>query len=627
MPFFGQKIALAKSGDTDDTTFAVQSITFGAFVPQEPTYKSLSKLEPRFFPVLRSAQIDVPALQAIARTAAPASVVYAAPYLLNEFAAGNEGEVFLARDPAAPVLEVKFSNQGDRSGGLVTPDLSLSGLSRITGPISGDLGTSAAGSFNPNVWFGAITGAKLFGVLKLGDILGVAGFDELDKLPRFIGQALNQVESLLADLVRLRQRLAVDPVPDTGAVTFLLGQLTDPDTGSIPALLDGGSVATVVSQLASLDTELDTLRGSVGTSALPPGVKAVVAQALDGLQSGIAAILAQTELLNEFAAGGDLPRALRAHLEWRPKVVAAGPFVPSGDRNLVLAVDAAGDAFSVTCSLDNFKIDIEVLELQFERVQFRSVAGKKPEVDVVFTAFLFKGPLSFVQTLRELIPFDGFSDPPDVQVTPEGITAGFSVGLPNIAIGVFSLENLSLAAGFNVPFVGPPLGTWFKFCTRENPSRLTVSLFGGGFYFGLTADAGGLTMLEGAIEFGAAASVDFGVASGSVSVMAGLYFKIEGSDYTLAGYFRMRGAVEALGLVSVSIELYLEMRYESASGKCVGTATISLEIDVAMFSTTISISCTKKFAGANGDPTLAELLDVALDATSADWNAYCDAFA
>jgi hypothetical protein len=286
-----------------------------------------------------------------------------------------------------------------------------------------------------------------------------------------------------------------------------------------------------------------------------------------------------------------------------------------------------GDAFSVTCSLDNFKIDIEVLELQFERVQFRSVAGKKPEVDVVFTAFLFKGPLSFVQTLRELIPVDGFSDPPDVQVTPEGITAGFSVGLPNIAIGVFSLENLSLAAGFNVPFVGPPLSTWFKFCTRENPSRLTVSLFGGGFYFGLTADAGGLTVLEGAIEFGAAASVDFGVASGSVSVMAGLYFKIEGSAYTLAGYFRMRGEVEALGLVSVSIELYLEMRYESASGKCVGTATINLEIDVAMFSTTISISCTKKFAGANGDPTLAELLDVASDATSADWNAYCDAFA
>ena len=44
----------------------------------------------------------------------------------------------------------------------------------------------------------------------------------------------------------------------------------------------------------------------------------------------------------------------------------------------------------------------------------------------------------------------------------------------------------------------------FKFCTRENPSRLTVSLFGGGFFFGLTLDANGLQVFEGAIEFGAA---------------------------------------------------------------------------------------------------------------------------
>ena len=109
--------------------------------------------------------------------------------------------------------------------------------------------------------------------------------------------------------------------------------------------------------------------------------------------------------------------------------------------------------------------------------------------------------------------------------------------------------------------------------------------------------------------------------------MAGLYFKIESSDVTLAGYFRLRGEVEALGIVSVCIELYLEMRYESPSGKCVGTATISIEIDVTLFSVTVEISCTKKFAGAGADPTLLELLDVQPDATSADWNAYCAAFA
>jgi hypothetical protein len=290
-------------------------------------------------------------------------------------------------------------------------------------------------------------------------------------------------------------------------------------------------------------------------------------------------------------------------------------------------VEAVGDDLVVTAALDKFDINLQVLLLKFDRLQFRSRAGRKPEIDVAFTEFAFAGPLSFIETLRDLIPMDGFSDPPDVTVTPEGITAGFSTGLPNIAVGVFSLENLSLAAGFSIPFVGPPMSTWFRFCERENPARLTVSLFGGGFFFGIVVDAKGLQIAEGAFEFGAAVSVNFGVASGSVSAMAGLYFKIESSDLTLAGYFRLRGEVEALGIVSVCIELYLEMLYESGSGKCVGTATISIEIEVALFSTTIEITATKKFAGSGSDPTLAETLDLAPDMTSKDWNAYCAAFA
>jgi hypothetical protein len=89
----------------------------------------------------------------------------------------------------------------------------------------------------------------------------------------------------------------------------------------------------------------------------------------------------------------------------------------------------------------------------------------------------------------------------------------------------------------------------------------------------------------------------------------------------------MRGEVEALGIVSVCIELYLEMLYESGSNKCVGTATISIEVEVALFSTTVSITATKKFAGSGADPTLADVLDIKPDMTSDDWNAYCAAFA
>lgn len=641
VPLQGQKVAFAKSNGPDDTAFTVQTMTFGAGVSAKTEGQQSGWQQVHFLPVVRKAQIDVPSLQRIARTTQGASVVYAKQYLSDPNdgwdVTTNAGQVFLAADPdrSVPKLRVIFSSQGDRSGGLVTPDMSLSGLSRITGPVSGPLDTVASGSFNPSLWFGDITTAKLFGVFSLGDILHEVGLNELDKLPQFVGQSLNQVEQVVSGLERLQKLTAANPAPQTAAVATLLDQLLDPTTGSIPALLGGGGPAQVTSHLTTLKAELGAMVDALPGSGLPSGPKSLVDQVGASLVKLIEAVLADVKLLQKFADGDVLPKALNARFEWRPRVKDFGPFqrTGEGDRNLLLSVEVAdaqggGDeTFTVTCSLNDFALNMGLLNLTFEKVQIRAVAGKKMEVDVKFTEFTFGGPLSFVNTLREVIPFDGFSDPPDIQVTPAGITAGFSMSLPNLSIGVFSLENLSLGAGFNVPFVGPPVSATFNFCTRENPSRLTVSLFGGGFFFGLTLNPEGLQILEGAIEFGAACSVDFGVASGSVSAMAGLYFKFEGSDATLAGYFRLRGEVEALGIVSVCIELYLEMRYETGSGKCVGTATISIEIDVTLFSTTVEISCTKKFAGSGSDPTFAELMDVAPDATSADWDAYCAAFA
>jgi hypothetical protein len=632
----GQKVALAEGLNPDDTTFAVQSLTLGAEVPATPDYNKMNKREPRFFPVVRSARIDLPTLQAVAQTTESAGVVYADDYLVEGFDPENAGQVFLAKDPAATDFGVQFSKQSERSGGLVAPDLMLSGVSRITGPVSGDLGTVHDGSFSPGAWFGAIADAKLFGVLRLKDIVDVAPLGELDKVPRFTGGSFDQVERLIADLERIERLLAADPQPAAAATLASLDQLLDPDAGSLADLLASavpGPVAPgpVVTDLTSLHGDLGDLLDDLPGSSLGPGPRAVVAESAASLQATIAAVLAKPSLLTAFAEGDELPRALTARFEWRPVLKTVPPiFYPTSERNLLLAVEAAGEHFTVTCSLDDFMLDLAVLRLRFERVQFRVRDGAKPEIEVRFqdpSGFEFIGPLSFVEVLRSLIPFDGFADPPSVSVTAQGIEAGFSMGLPNIAVGVFSLENLAIGGGFSVPFIGEPVSTWFRFCERENPSRLTVSMFGGGFFFGVTVNVDGIQIAEGAFEFGAAISVDFGVASGSVSAMAGIYFKIEPDGVTLAGYFRLRGEVEALGIVSVCIELYLEIRYESASGKCVGTATISIEIDVTLFSATISISCTKKFAGSGKDPTLAELLDVAADATSADWNAYCAAFA
>jgi hypothetical protein len=130
--------------------------------------------------------------------------------------------------------------------------------------------------------------------------------------------------------------------------------------------------------------------------------------------------------------------------------------------------------------------------------------------------------------------------------------------------------------------------------------------------------------------------MNFVVASGSLSVMAGIYFRLEVTAGTesveLTGYFRARGEVDVLGLISACIELYLELSYRSIGGasKAVGKASISIEVSVCFLSFSVSVSCEKQFAGSSGDPTFVDMMGPYTDAIGAahdPWSDYCAAFA
>lgn len=357
---------------------------------------------------------------------------------------------------------------------------------------------------------------------------------------------------------------------------------------------------------------------------------------------------------------GLLGEELTIRFDWSPEIKPWGfeagkpLFRPNDPHGFVVAVEAkvrkdgtSAPKIRVVCGLKHFDLILinpaAFLELNFEKIEFSVDTGAKMGVDVLLSDIKFVGPLSFVETLKDLIPLDGFSDPPYLDITPQGIDAGFSVALPNIAVGMFSISNISLGAGFTVPFIGQPLSVRFNFCTREQPFNLTVSMFGGGGFFGVTISPDGVQILEAAFEFGASVSIDFGVASGGVEVMAGIYFRMEQDAASLTGYFRLGGHVSVLGLISASLELYLELRYEFETGKAVGKAQLTIEVEVLFFSADVTITCERKFAGSNGDPTFRQLVgfDPSLsiaeelaqiktgptDATDYAWREYCDAFA
>jgi hypothetical protein len=477
---------------------------------------------------------------------------------------------------------------------------------------------------------------------QLGDAV-----NDASALPAGFRQAVRtvaaQAGSLLADVLALPPLLA--------AAKALYAALDD--VVGHPELLGDllGHPDQLAAKLTAVQGASDGLRTALGGTQLLDGApRKAVLQALDAV-SGALGLAADLLKLLEQLTGEELV----IRFNWTPDIKSwgfdpASPILRINDvHGFIVAVEArvkrSGGAprVSVLCGLKHFDLVLiapaSFIELNFEKIEFTVDSSARMDVDVVLSAIKFVGPLSFVETLRDLIPLDGFSDPPALDISERGIDASFGVGLPAIAVGMFNLSNLSLGAGFTVPFIGQPLAVRFNFCTREQPFNLSVMTFGGGGFFGITIDPHGVQILEASFEFGASLSVNFGVASGGVHIMAGLYYRMENNLSSLTGYFRVGGYVSVLGLISASIELYLELRFVPETGKCSGKAQLTIEVSVFLFSGSVTITCERTFAGANGDPTfrqamgllpalaLADELAAIDDDTRYAWRDYCEAFA
>ena len=287
--------------------------------------------------------------------------------------------------------------------------------------------------------------------------------------------------------------------------------------------------------------------------------------------------------------------------------------------------------FSFDGKLNAFQVGVlGSVFVNFDEFRFKARSEQKPDVSVALDPgqpVQFAGDLEFVEELRSAIPPGLFGDGPSLDVSPTGIRAGFGIALPPVAVGVFALKDVYLGAALTLPFVdGKPVFD-FEVSRRDQPFLVSVAIFGGGGFFHLQLDTAGMKELEAAIEFGATAALDIGVASGSVHMMAGIYFSLERRDpgnelaATLTGYLRVGGSLSVLGLITISVEFNLSFTYAEV-GKAYGRATLTVEVEIAFFSTSVELTVERTFGGESGDPKFVEAF------TTADtWSDYATAFA
>jgi len=541
-PLAGQKIAYAQNTQPGDTTFETNSLTFVAQpwdVNQPP-----ARPQPYFYPAIEKAEVRVAAIEQVTGSAATTNIKYHDTYSNSGFdSAANKGQIFAELLDSVPLQFGAAGATADKVGGLLTPSMTINGLSRTLGPVAGDLAKMVAGSFDPADIFKDALSAKLLGDISLKEIIAaVSDFSgALEKVPKF--------------------------VTTKGTDTLVTSFTWQPEIQNVSLSGD----------------EFFVVKGDK-TKSLTLNAK------------------------------------LTKHLDSKP---------PTAE---------------VTGSLKQFEVHLvpgimELLVIEFKEISFSSVNGKKPDFNVDMGGIQFAGPLSFVNALKELIPLGGFSDPPDLNITTEGIEMGFSLGLPPVGLGVFSLENISLGAKLNVYFTNKPIAFEFDFCTEDQPFLLTVSLFGGGGFFGITVTPHGVQRISGGFDFGGSFSLALGVASGGVYLMAGVsytYDKTTGSELT--GYLKCGGAVEVLGIITVSVEFDMSLTYYSQGNRLHGRATLTVEISIMFFSKSVDLTVERDFAGGGGQhaalfdpgmpyPVGSMPVGFADQMENADWQTYCEAFA
>lgn len=284
-----------------------------------------------------------------------------------------------------------------------------------------------------------------------------------------------------------------------------------------------------------------------------------------------------------------------------------------------------------TGKLNDFAVSVlKSVTVHFVEFGFASRSGQKPDVSVKLdpvAPVAFDGDLKFVEELRKAIPPGLFGDGASLDIAPTGIRAGFAIGLPPLAVGVFALKDVSLGAALTLPFVeGKPVFD-FSVSRREHPFVVAVTIFGGGGFFHLQVDTAGIKELEAALEFGATASIDIGVASGGVHLMAGIYFSLQRKDpdneldATLSGYLRVGGSLSVLGLITITVEFNLSFTYDNGKDKAYGRATLTVQVEVAFFSKSVELTVERGFGG-SGDPKFVDQFN-----TPETWSEYALAFA
>lgn len=206
---------------------------------------------------------------------------------------------------------------------------------------------------------------------------------------------------------------------------------------------------------------------------------------------------------------------------------------------------------------------------------------------------------------------------------PVGIESVLDLPLPDLAAGAFSITSLRLGSTFELratPGAGGldfTLATRFHLGRKEAPFALAISILTGGGWLDASAryaprTGAVTTRVSIGIVAGGSLAFAFGPVRGGVYIFFGIEAEFAsssagGQSLNVAILLLVRGEVQVLGFLSVSLHLLLQAQYQQ-DGRLIGTGTLSISIKVSVFFT-VRVSTSVRYEFAKGSGSRQESLE------------------
>ena len=581
----GRKVALARESRPGDTQLNTQEIELvrGSDVPVDPQLKMSpipfwsrmfrAKVEPQALTTMssQSKSVDITIRKTADKTI---DQERADPPNTSFDPEQSDTGVFCRLVKPEPS---DFAGGGtNRVGGVITPNIMISGLSRKTGLAS-----------NSELSALQFTDASR-GSLSIGSI-----FDGLDG--KFLGGLhLKDIFSLI----------------------------TATSVGELPALsyeLSGGDpLADPKAVLQTIVTPISAMYPNADVVAFPAQLKA------------------QLKWRYDWAPGASPVLIFRP--ERRPEAnAAASPASLFLDAQMGVDLRGGQPLVSATGRLTDFEIgfpsatspELSWITVPFESVEFEVSGNSKPHFRPVVGEIRFGGEFKFIADIAEKLKNLGRYKVL-IDVDSQGVGVRHSLTIDPIKIGAILISNLSLVYGIRLPFDGSQLLVDVGIATRNDPFTVSVSGYAGAGFFRTVLGAAGPVALEVSLEFGGNYEANFGggIARGKAYLMAGVYYGLfkrgDGSqDTVLEGYVRAGGNLDVLSIGSVSVVVFLRLRFQGGGAE--GSVTVTVTVRIALVEISQHFEAHQRYGGSGGSASAAsflssdiQLADLQLNSGAAD---------